>query len=130
MGALVGEFKDGKMVETKPVTLKEAFFEKFDTIMRLRFSLPANGAFRYSYWPSSLNEVHVPPKLEDPTNQNTFMRINPKCQNMQVTAFSPNVMCLPIPPSPFTMGSVSSLGKRRLTRTLATKSLSIGIRNL
>ena len=47
--ALVGEFKDGKMVETKPVTLKEAFFEKFDTIMRLRFSLPANGAFRYLF---------------------------------------------------------------------------------
>ena len=47
--ALVGEFKDGKMVETKPVTLKEAFFEKFETIMRLRFSLPANGAFRYLF---------------------------------------------------------------------------------
>lgn len=64
--ALVGEFKDGKMVETKPVNLKAVFFEKFDSILRLRFSLPANGAFRYSYWPSSLYEVHVPPQQEDP----------------------------------------------------------------
>ena len=45
--ALIGEFKDGKMVEAKPVAIKEAFFEKFDTIIRLRFSLPANGSFRY-----------------------------------------------------------------------------------
>ena len=44
---LVGEFKDGNMVEAKPVAIKEAFFEKFDTIIRLRFSRPANGAFRY-----------------------------------------------------------------------------------
>jgi len=63
---LKGKFVNGKMVNAVPTKIKEVYFEKCRAILRLKFCKPKYKAQEYQYWPSTLDEVGVPPYLEDP----------------------------------------------------------------
>ena len=54
------------MVDAKPVTIREVYFEKCKAILKLKFSRKDKSSPKYQYWASSLENVGVPPLLEDP----------------------------------------------------------------
>ena len=54
------------MVEAYPVNVREVFFEKSNAILKLKFCKKNKNASKYQYWPSSIDNVGVPPLLEDP----------------------------------------------------------------
>ena len=67
---MFGKFSKGKMIEAVPVTIKKVYVEKCNAILRLIFSKPLDESPFYKYWPSTINNVGVPPFLEDPYEQN------------------------------------------------------------